>query len=349
MIYFLVAFTISILTTWLIIHTEHFHYIHTHDNDFSGIQKFHEEPVPRIGGIAILAGLLIGSIYLGFHKGEMQKLLIWIGIASAPAFMGGFIEDITKKVSPGIRLSLAFVSASVAFFFMDFSVMKTTWGWLDQQVPVISFLITLLAVGGITNGTNIIDGFNGLLLGYSILVLGVLGFVCFQINDVAMLDMILIFIGSICGLFIFNFPRGRIFTGDGGAYLIGFLLVTLSFLIVKRNEEISPWLPFLILIHPIFETLFSMYRRSILRGKSPFKPDSIHLHTLIHRRVIPQLGEIAKKHHNPITSVLIWGIVMASVIPAIIWWENSFLLIVFIFFYCFLYIWIYLRIIRFNY
>jgi len=351
-IYFLIAFIISILTAWLIIHTEHFHYVHTHDHDCNGVQKFHEEPVPRIGGLAVLIGLIAGCFYLGVHRSSIREFLFWIGLASIPVFMGGFIEDITKKVSPGVRLGLSFISAAIAFFFLDVSFINTNWDWLDQNVlslPSIAFFLTLLAVGGITNGTNIIDGFNGLLLGYSLLALSALGWVSFAVNDIDMFYITLVFTGSIFGLFIYNFPRGRIFTGDGGAYLIGFLLVILSFIAVKRNPEISSWFPFLILIHPIFETLFSIYRRSILRGKSPFQPDDIHLHTLIHRRVIPQLGTVAKKHHNPITSVLVWAVVLLSVLPSLFFWNNSYLLIISMVLYCCVYVWLYIRIVRFSY
>lgn len=351
MIYFLVAFFVSILTIWLIINTEHLHYSFTHDNDVTSVQKFHEEPVPRIGGIGIASGVSISLYFYGIDHEKEREILLWLVISTIPVFFGGLIEDLTKKVAPLIRLSLAFVSSAIAFFILNASFTRTGIDWIDQsilEIMPISLILTLIIVGGVSNATNIIDGFNGLLLGYAMMSFCSIFWISFQCNDQLLYTINLVIIGGILGLFLFNFPRGRIFTGDGGAYLIGFLLIINSFLLVERNSDVSPILPFLLCIYPMFETLFSMYRRVAIRGHSPFTADDIHLHTLIHRRVVPQLGSIAKKHHNPITSLIIWVISLISIIPTIIWWENTLIIIICILLYCSFYIWIYFKIIRFG-
>jgi len=351
MIYFFLAFFISILIVWLIIHTEHLHYSFTHDDDFTSVQKFHEEPVPRIGGVGLAFGICITLYYYSIKHGNDQHLIFWVIISAIPVFLGGLIEDLTKKVKPVVRLSLAFLSSAIAFFKIDASFARTGLEIIDQSVLEfwpISFLLTLLIIGGVSNAANIIDGFNGLLLGYAMLGFGSMVWISYQCNDEFILFNNIIILGAILGLFLFNFPRGKIFTGDGGAYLIGFLMILNALLLVNRNESISPLLPFVLCVYPMFETLFSMYRRVAIKGKSPFVADDVHLHTLIHRRVVPQLGGIVKKHHNPITSLIVWGISLISIIPTIVWWNNTYLLLVSMLLYCTIYTIIYLRIIRFG-
>ncbi len=85
---------------------------------------------------------------------------------------------------------------------------------------------------------------------------------------------------------MYNYPRGLVFLGDGGAYLIGFWVASLSVLLVYRHQEISPSFALLINIYPIIETLFSIYRRRIHQGKCPGQADRLHFHTLIYRRLL---------------------------------------------------------------
>src|SRR4029077_20088982 len=88
--------------------------------------------------------------------------------------------------------------------------------------------------------------------------------------------------GALLGFLFWNYPKGKIFLGDGGAYLLGFWLGELSVLLVMRHSEGSPWFPMLLLVYPIFETIFSMYRRKVVHGMSPGTPDNLHMHQVIY-------------------------------------------------------------------
>src|SRR5260221_7905829 len=92
-------------------------------------------------------------------------------------------------------------------------------------------------------------------------------------------------IAALLGFLAWNSPKGKIFLGDGGAYLLGFWLAELSVLLVARHPEVSPWFPMLLLVYPIFETLFSMYRRKFVQGQSPGQPDRMHMHQVIYMRL----------------------------------------------------------------
>lgn len=134
---------------------------------------------------------------------------------------------------------------------------------------------------GLANAYNIIDGFNGLASMVGIITLLAIAYMGFLFFDPTIIYLSLVMAGAILVFFIWNYPRGLIFLGDGGAYLIGFWIAALSILLTCRHQEISPWLALLINGYPILETLFTIYRRRFHQGKGPGQPDCIHFHTLI--------------------------------------------------------------------
>jgi UDP-N-acetylmuramyl pentapeptide phosphotransferase/UDP-N-acetylglucosamine-1-phosphate transferase len=119
-----------------------------------------------------------------------------------------------------------------------------------------------------------------------ICILIAITYVAYKNNDLEIMYASLTFTGAVIGFFTYNYPRGLIFLGDGGAYLIGFVIACLSCLLVIRNDAISPWFPLLLNIYPIYETIFSIWRRKIYQKTNPSFPDRMHLHTLIYRRFL---------------------------------------------------------------
>jgi UDP-GlcNAc:undecaprenyl-phosphate/decaprenyl-phosphate GlcNAc-1-phosphate transferase len=311
------------------------------DNELTGKQKFHIKPVPRVGGIAVLAGILIA------------KFPIWMIIASIPIFAGGLLEDITKKVSPISRLFFSFVSAMIAIYGLDLGLQSIGWPLVDNIIlnyPIVSILLTVLIIGGISNSANIIDGFNGLLIGFSLMAFTIFAFVAFSLEDQFLLIPIIATIASLLGVLFFNFPKGLIFLGDGGAYLIGFLLSIFSLILLNRHPDISPWLPILVLSYPIFELLFSIYRKKLLRGNSPLMPDGIHLHMLVYKRIVPKYFGIKKKgwQRNACTSLIMIFFIAPTMILSLFFWENNIILMMSTILFCLFYIFIYFSIIRFK-
>lgn len=105
---------------------------------------------------------------------------------------------------------------------------------------VISIIFTIISITGLSNAYNIIDGFNGLASMVSIICLLAIGYIAFKTNDINLAAACLIVIGSIGGFFIWNYPKDLIFLGNGGAYLIGFLIASFSILLVLHNPNVSP-------------------------------------------------------------------------------------------------------------
>ena len=184
-----------------------------------------------------------------------------------------------------------------------------------------------------------------------VLSLTAIGFVAFMTGDKTIMSLSIITASSIFGFFVWNYPHGKIFLGDGGAYLIGFWIAVLSVGLTVRHENVSPWFPLVTNSYPILETLFSIYRRRIHQGKSLSMPDRLHLHGLIYRRLIlPQeMGSSNRLlNKNAQTSIYIW--VFSGFISGLasIFWGNTSVLIFISIIFCSLYLCLYKNIIKFK-
>jgi UDP-N-acetylmuramyl pentapeptide phosphotransferase/UDP-N-acetylglucosamine-1-phosphate transferase len=159
-------------------------------------------------------------------------------------------------------------------------------------------------------------------------------------------------IGTLLGFLVFNYPRGAIFLGDGGAYFVGFWIAELSVLLTARHSEVSKWFPLLLCLYPIFETVFTIYRRVVLQKAHPGMPDALHLHQLIYMRIVrPSIGghtDAAKAQCNALTSPYLWILTALAVIPAILFWQYHLVLKGFAVLFIVTYVWLYWAIVRFK-
>ena len=354
MLTFFVAFAVSLAVTLFLVHASKTSGHLSMDHETSGPQKFHVHPVPRVGGIGIFAGLMVAVASLWLTAPEAAKLASILLACGLPAFASGLLEDLTKRVSPAKRLMATAVAAALAAGLLGAVIQRTDIPGLDWLVSLwaAALILTVIAVAGIANAVNIIDGFNGLASMCVVIMLAALAYVAFQIGDVVIGTLALAGIGAVLGFFLWNFPAGLIFLGDGGAYFLGFFVAELSILLLVRNPEVSPLFPLLVCIYPVFETLFSIYRRRFLRAVPPSMPDGIHLHSLIYRRMLRwAVGDRSAKmltRRNSMTSPVLWLLCMASVIPAVLFWDRSGLIALFLGLFALSYIVLYWRIVRFR-
>ncbi len=325
--YLILSFTLSFLSSLFIIRVAYKHKNLLCETLHQGPQRFHQIPAPRLGGIALFVALLGCSLLAFLKKDAFKEEYILLFLSVFPAFLGGLLEDLTGKIKVKGRLFLVLISASLAFFLLSAQIWRLDLPYADNllSISAVSFIFTLFAVTGVTNSINIIDGFNGLASMVSIIILSALSFVSYKMGDYFLTTFCLSMIGALVGFFILNYPAGFIFLGDGGAYLTGFFIAELSVLLVARHPEVSPWFPFLACFYPIFETLFSIYRKKILRGISPGLPDGLHLHMLIYKIITKWLlGPLADKTlRNALTSPFLWALAMTSVIPALLFWDKT--------------------------
>ena len=354
MLILIVAFVVSMVITLIAVRSTQAHAHFTHDHDLSGPQKFHARPVSRIGGLGIVSGALAGvAVIWRFDVpiGVDGFVLLACGV---PALIVGLTEDLRKDVSPRRRLLASAVSAMLAVWLLDAVIVRTAIPGLDWVVsgPVGAALLSVFVVVGVANSINIIDGFNGLASMCCVLILLCLAYVGFQVDDLLVAWLALAGVGALLGFFVWNFPAGLIFLGDGGAYFMGFYLAELAILLLHRNPTVSPMFPLLLCIYPVFETVFSIYRRRFLRSMPPSMPDGIHLHSLIYRRVMRwAVGNRSAKaltRRNSMTSPYLWLLCMFAAIPSVLFWDNTAVLSALIVLFGVCYVVLYWRIVRFK-
>lgn len=352
---FAVSFLASLLITLWVLRSNHLHLSFTADSNLSGVQKFHTIAVPRIGGIAIFLGIFLALCVRYFESAEVGLFGLLLVMCSLPAFLSGLTEDLTKKVGVKVRLLATMVSAGLAGYFLNAwlgSVQILGIDNLMMAYPFVAVAITCFAVGGVANAFNIIDGYNGLSSMVAVIILSGIAYVAFQVNDYPIMIAALAMIGALLGFLVFNYPRGAIFLGDGGAYFVGFWIAELSVLLTARHPEVSKWFPLLLCLYPIFETVFTIYRRVVLQKAHPGMPDALHLHQLIYMRIVrPSVGghsDAAKAQCNALTSPYLWILTALAVIPAILFWQYHFVLKGFALLFAVTYVWLYWAIVRFQ-
>jgi len=298
-------------------------------------QRFHYNPTPRAGGIGIFFAFLVVSIINLFFRKDFNIILL--SLCAIPVFSIGLYEDIkSSHLSPWLRLLLMISGATISVVLIDNSVVYN----IGIKLPVwIAIPFTVLGIITVSNAINIIDGFNGLSGGVSIIALINIAVVSIINGDSLIFIISFILIFAIMGFFVLNFPKGKIFLGDGGAYFIGFMLAEISILLVNRNINISPWFPVVVLSYPIFEVFFSIYRKKFKRGGSAFLPDKVHLHMLVYKRIT---------RNNPKTSAYLWILVIFFNFFGFLSRSNTLILIIIFIIFSFIYIYLYRKIVKFG-
>lgn len=325
-------------------------------------QRFHVGDTPRIGGLAVLIGLgsSMATAVLGGRLGFQPNVnFTWSLVADLllvflPVVLIGAYEDLTQRVSVSYRLLFTSVSAFLACSVLHLSVSRLGLGWLDASwaaLPWAGVALAFLAVSGLPHAFNIIDGYNGLAGAVVLMMSLALAVVCIKVGDRQLAGVTMCLAGATAGFLVWNFPRGLIFAGDSGAYLWGVTLSVVGITLVQRHPQVSPWFPLLLLIYPVWETLFSVYRR-VIRGESPGVADALHFHQLVYRRIVRVAFDDNHARRiltrNNRTSPYLWSLALFSVIPAVLFWDHTAILMMFTMLFVLSYVVAYLVIIRFK-
>ena len=193
---------------------------------------------------------------------------------------------------------------------------------LFLENPTVSLLFTTISISLLINGFNIIDGFNGLTSGFSIMSLLVLMMVAHEVSNSEIYYLSGVLLMSVLGFFILNFPFGKIFLGDAGAYFLGLVNGVLALLLAQRTESISYWFVLALFIYPVYELVFSMIRRKFYEKTKTSHADDLHLHHLIFRKVVNCSYFSRNEFCNSAASIIMFLIVSFSLLPAYIWFYS---------------------------
>jgi len=335
----------------LIVLSERWHGKVTGDTDFNKPQAAHSRATPRVGGLAVVAGSLAGLLVLGPSNMTLAWLWPVLFIAAMPVFLAGLLEDVTKEVGALKRLLAAFASAAIAWWLLG-GITRVGLPGVDYLLALwpISLLFTVVAVGGCTHALNLIDGMNGLAGMVAMLMALSIGLVALQVQDIPIFLIAIALASATLGFLVWNFPFGRVFLGDGGAYFLGFMLAELAVQLVMRNPAVSPVYALSAVFYPVFETLFSIWRRRVKRGSPVDQPDALHLHHLVFRRLVRVTFSRDSRHAipalcNALASPYLWVLTLVGLVPATIWWDNPLILLVSLLVFAAIYLWIYSRLV----
>lgn len=325
-------------------------------------QRIHAGEIPRLGGISLLAGVLV-SWWAGAASTQwmndpsslsLRMPTVWWSVALLPAVLGGITEDLTQRLQVLYRLLFTLLTGVLAVVLLDLQVPRLDLEWVDWAFSIFPWLgiaITLLAIAGLPHAFNIIDGCNGLAGVVALIICLALAYVALQVGDRALAAMLVTTAAATAGFLFWNYPRGMLFAGDGGAYLWGVVIAIASISLVQRHPQVSPWFPMLLLIYPVWETMFSIYRKWA-RGMSPGMADALHFHQLIYRRVVwGVFHDDASRDmlmRNNRTSPYLWAFTLLSVVPAVLFWRTTWVLMLCCGIFIVLYVVAYLSIVRFK-
>lgn len=340
---------VSILLTIVVLSTSKYHYFFSLDDDLNAIQKYHDKPTPRIGGIVIFISFLIVVFIqhlLSFHVNYELNLIVSVVLV----FIIGTLEDITKKVTPSMRL-IVFVISALSAIYITHSIPVITYadfGLLERLIskfPIIGIALSLFCVVGLTNSYNIIDGYNGLSSTTAMLNLIGLAIISYFVKDFVVARIALILCFSILGFWLFNYPWGKIFLGDGGAYTIGFIISILSIYLVHVHKGmISPYCVLLMAVYPVTEMGFSMYRRKFIHRTRGTQPDNMHLHQLVYHNCVPTKA----KNRNALVMPLMLYFMLPPIVLAIIFYNNTQVCLILLVLYIIIYVKIYFKSAKFK-
>ena len=270
------------------------------DKDFSKPQAFHHQATARVGGLIFFFLFLI-FIFI-FFKIYDYFLIDYFLIASS-FFILGFLDDLKVKISPNYRLiiMLMILVFSINIFSIEVnrSGLEFLNSWLENNIFQLCFV--LLCFLFIINGSNLIDGFNGLLISHFIIITLIYYFINLISQNINFSNILLTQIIIAISILFFNFPKAKIFLGDSGSYLIGSLIALNTIKTYELNFLISPFFFAAILVYLFYEVFFSFIRKAISR-RSPLKPDNKHLHMLLFNWLVKNRKI---KNSNFITSIVI--------------------------------------------
>ncbi len=248
--------------------------IHIGALDIPDERKVHTKPIPRLGGLGIYIGFLIGYMIFGGSSIQMNSILI----GSFIILLTGIFDDI-KPISAKAKLFGQIFASCVIVFYGNILLNNITIFGLDINFGIFAYPITILFIVACTNIINLIDGLDGLAGGISSIFYLSTIVICFFQGRYMELEFImaLLMLGSTVGFLIHNFNPAKIFAGDSGALFMGFTIAVISLLGFKTTAITSIFIPLAILAVPILDTLFAIIRR-LLKHQSISTPDKQHLH-----------------------------------------------------------------------
>ena len=320
---FWAAGVLSLLVSIVIVLTRHLHLART-SRGHAGleVQSVHSAPTPRVGGVALMLGLLAAAL----HATGDSALYLWIILLSCiPVFGAGLMEDINIGASPRTRLFAAMTSGALMIAMTGQRITSVGIPGLDDIMSYwpVAVMFTVFATAGVSHAFNLVDGLNGLAMGIGVVAATALGIIAVGMGDMVMATVSAALVLCIAGVLVVNYPFGRLFLGDAGAYTLGHLIAWIAVLLMARHPELSPWAVLMAAFWPVMDTGAAVLRRLINRTPTS-APDRMHFHHVVMRLILPQAGPRKRLIvANSLATALMLPLFMAPGILAILTATNN--------------------------
>jgi UDP-GlcNAc:undecaprenyl-phosphate/decaprenyl-phosphate GlcNAc-1-phosphate transferase len=289
--------------------------------DCKAVQAAHSTPTPRIGGVGIIVGLIPMVLLLPAGTRDLFGIIC---LSLIPLVAAGLAEDLGYHVAPRWRLLAAACSSVVVILALGAMLPKLdVWG-LDTLMTWTPFAgaFTIFACAGLCHAFNLIDGLNGLSAGTGVVAALGLASIASAAGESNMAGMNLMLVAVLLGFLAFNFPFGKIFLGDVGAYTLGHILAWFSIALLIQVPELSPWAVLLVFFWPVADTFLAIYRRR-RAGRPTDAPDRLHFHQLAMRAIeITLFGKNQRRITNPLTTLLMMPMISAPVLTGVLLWNR---------------------------
>ena len=285
--------------------------LHIGAMDIPDGRKVHTKPMPRLGGLGIYMGFLLGYILFGTMSIRMNAILI----GSFIIIVTGMIDDI-KPIPAKVKFLFQVIAASVVAFYGQILLRDLQAFGFYLEFKAFSYPITILFIVGIINCINLIDGLDGLAAGLSSIYFMTIGIVITCFTHTFDLDAMLTFImlGATLGFLCHNFNPAKIFMGDSGSMFLGYIIAVIALLGFKNVTLTTLLAPICLLAIPIMDTAFAILRRLI--NKKPIdEPDKEHLHH--------QLLNLHLSHRNTVLVIYLIDIIFASAMLVYMLYDNT--------------------------
>lgn len=292
------------------------------NQDLGAVQAAHSSVTPRIGGIGVLTALGVGLAL--YAPSSLQQSIALFLFALVPLFSVALAEDIGIAMSPAKRLLAAALSSVMVMTLFNTQITRADIPWLDWAFgfAMFGFLFTVLWSTGICNAINLIDGLNGFASGTCTVIAIGIALVAQNVGDTEIATVAWMMVPAFFGFLTLNWPLGKIFLGDSGAYTLGQILAWLGIFLLNRNVEVAATAIGLLFFWPVADTFFAIYRR-YRAGRRLDAPDRLHFHQLVMRALeIIVLGRRNRKVSNPLAALLLMPMVAAPVITGVVLWNR---------------------------
>ena len=299
--------------------------------DEAAVQSAHSGFVPRVGGLAIYISILVLIPLLSFgfiplsvvFDLDVEDLTLLI-LSAAPVFSVGLAEDLGYEMSPKARLVASAISSEVAIILFKAWLNSLGIPGVDTLLMFapVGILFTIFATVGVVNAFNLIDGLNGLSSYVTVSVAVSLSIIAFQSGDTQVSIFLVLVVAAVLGFMVLNFPMGKIFLGDGGAYALGHLLVWSAIILINGAIEVSAFAILLVFFWPVADTGLAIWRRW-KSGNPADRPDRLHFHQLVMRFLeIRFFGRDRREIANPLATLILIPLISVPQVLGVLFWYD---------------------------